>query len=222
MKLFMRLGAMLLGLALVVPAFAAEGDSSNPAPAQNSNANPAKPDNPAGATAPESMQAPAEPKAAADTTDKKEAANLKADIKIGTGLENREATGVSESFNGVSQVVGWTRIQGAAEPTEVKHVWLLDGKEQTEVSLPVKSSSYRTWSRKTITGPGKWTLQVKDSAGNVVASKDFDVASVAAAPAAPAANEKPAQPEMQNNAPQQPQAQPAQPAQPEAAPQKPQ
>jgi hypothetical protein len=102
---------------------------------------------------------------------------LKADLKTGTGIDKSEPTGVADSFPvNTDQVVGWSRITGAAEPTEISHVWIFNGKEQSTVYLNVKSSSFRTYSRKSIRGQaGKWTLAVRDAAGQLISSKDFEV-----------------------------------------------
>lgn len=111
-----------------------------------------------------------------------EASDLKVDVKIARGVENREPTEVGDSFPAsLDQVVGWTRVQGASEPTEIRHVWSHEGKEVAELPLQVKSSSYRTWTKKSIAGQaGSWSLTVKDAAGNVLASKDFTVTADAA------------------------------------------
>ena len=105
-------------------------------------------------------------------------APLKAEIKLGTGVENREPTGTNETFSSdVTQVIGWTKIKGAREPVHVRHIWLYEGREQASVLVPVKSSSYRVWTRKAIQGrAGRWTFEIRDVQENVIASKDFEVA----------------------------------------------
>ncbi|MCB4757287.1 MAG: DUF2914 domain-containing protein [Elusimicrobia bacterium] len=103
---------------------------------------------------------------------------LRVDLKIGTGIENREPVGVAETFGeGMTQLVGWTYVRGATEPTEITHVWSCDGKEMMSVSLQVKSSSYRTWSRKNVSGMrGMWTIEVKDVSGKILAKKEVLIA----------------------------------------------
>ncbi len=111
------------------------------------------------------------------SADTPSASGLTAEIIIGTGMENKELVGVSDTFSAdTPQLVGWTRIKGAHQPTEIRHVWKVNGKEVTSVSLSVQSSSYRTYSRKTLNGQvGNWSLEVKDVDGNVIASKNFEV-----------------------------------------------
>jgi len=102
---------------------------------------------------------------------------LQVEIKIGTGLEQHEPTGVADSFPvSVSQLVGWTRVTGAESPVVIKHAWLFNGEEKAEIELGVKSSTFRTWSRKNIYGlTGKWKLEVKGPDGTVLASKEIEV-----------------------------------------------
>jgi len=102
---------------------------------------------------------------------------LRVEISIGTSVENKKLVGEAESFSSeVPQLIGWTRIIGSQEPTEIQHVWICDGKEMSAVSLPVQSKSFRTFSRKTLFGKkGKWMLEVRDIDGKLLASKDFEV-----------------------------------------------
>lgn len=110
-----------------------------------------------------------------------EASTLTVEVAVGTGIENRTLIGESATFSAdTPQVVGWSRIIGAKEPTEIKHVWKCDGKEVSSVTLGVQSSSFRTHSRKNLFGKtGHWTFQVLDVDGNVLASKDFEVTAAA-------------------------------------------
>jgi hypothetical protein len=102
---------------------------------------------------------------------------LKVDIKIGTQLVDREPVGVADTFSVKSpEIVAWTRVTGATEPTEIMHVWLYNGKEVAWAELPIRSSSYRTWSIRPLKEmAGKWVLQVKDVDGRLLGSKDFVV-----------------------------------------------
>ncbi len=109
---------------------------------------------------------------------------LKAEIKMGTGLENREPVGVADSFDmSVGKVIGWSRLDGAESPLKISHVWIYKGNEIASVPLEVPQLPYRTYSRKTVTGfPGSWTFQVKDEAGQLLAEKSFEVTDSAAIP----------------------------------------
>ena len=122
------------------------------------------------AIAPVSAQDASAPPAGGDQMEAAEASPLTADIKLGTGIENREAVGVQPTLPaGSEQIAGWTRIEGASEPTTVTHVWLHEGREMDRIDLDVTSSSYRTWSRKSVGGlTGTWTLEVRDAQGRLV------------------------------------------------------
>ncbi len=102
---------------------------------------------------------------------------LTVEVAIGTGVESRTLIGESAIFPAdTPQVVGWTRILGAKQPTEIRHVWKCDGKEMSSVTLGVQSSSFRTHSRKNLFGKtGRWTLEILDVDGALLASKDFEV-----------------------------------------------
>ncbi len=110
---------------------------------------------------------------------------LTVDVQVGTGMSNGDVLGAAESFPlETNQLVGWTRIKGAQSPIVIKHVWSCDGVEKAVIELAVKSTNYRTWSRKTLFGQaGKWKLDVKGPDGSVIASKEFSVG-VNAPPAA--------------------------------------
>jgi hypothetical protein len=103
------------------------------------------------------------------------AQSLSAEIKVGTGLENREVTGAAESFTAGTPLVGWTRIKGANEPTDVVHEWWRGEEKFASVTLPVKASSWRTYSRISSPQAGDWTLKVVDASGKEVASQKFKV-----------------------------------------------
>lgn len=103
--------------------------------------------------------------------------DLRVEVKVGTQLNDREPVGVADSFSvKTPELVAWTRVTGAKEPTEVTHVWICNGKEVAWAELPIRSSSYRTWSIRPLKEmAGKWTLQVKDVDGRLLGSKDFVV-----------------------------------------------
>lgn len=96
-------------------------------------------------------------------------------IGVGTAVVDRELRGEAGSFPAeVGQVVCLTRVEGAGEPTRVTHVWLSGGEERRSIELDVRSSSWRTWSRKNVT-PGEWTVRVLDADGVEISSASFTV-----------------------------------------------
>jgi hypothetical protein len=100
------------------------------------------------------------------------------EIKVGTGINNLEPTGVADKFTlDDKQLVGWSRIVGAQEPTTIHHVWLYEREEKANIELAVKSSSYRTYSRKSLWNwAGEWVLEVRDANGKTLGSKKIMVA----------------------------------------------
>ncbi len=59
----------------------------------------------------------------------------------------------------------FTRIIGAQEETEVTHVWLYQGDELARVTLPVRSSNWRTYSSKRFLPQwaGQWRVLILDA-----------------------------------------------------------
>lgn len=106
-----------------------------------------------------------------------QAGALTADLKIAQDVQNLEPVGVADTFTpDTATLVAWSRITGADQPTEVTHVWKRNGEVVSRVPLKVGSASFRTYSRKTVTGlRGNWTVEVHDAAGNVIATKHFNV-----------------------------------------------
>jgi hypothetical protein len=102
---------------------------------------------------------------------------IRVEIKIGTDVQNREIVGESDNFTiDTPKLAAWTRIIGSSQPTQVWHVWKVNGEEISKVALNVTSSYFRTFSRKDVNRQaGNWTLEVRDAGGNVIGSKDFTV-----------------------------------------------
>jgi hypothetical protein len=100
------------------------------------------------------------------------------EILLGTGLENKEVTGVDTTFSSdVGKIYCWTKITGAASETQIAHHWYFDEKEVAEIGILVKYPSYRCWSIKTIYPEmkGNWKVEVKDSEGKTLGSISFTV-----------------------------------------------
>jgi len=102
---------------------------------------------------------------------------LKIEVRVGSGIENRKVTGENTTFPAdTPELIGWTYIKGATEPTDITHVWVRNGNVSSTALLQIKSSSFRTWSRKKLLGQeGKWTFEVRDMDGQILASKSFEV-----------------------------------------------
>jgi len=99
------------------------------------------------------------------------------DVKLGTGVKDREPEGVAESFKpSVGKVYCWTKLTGP-EGGEITHAWYRGDEKMGEVKLAVKFKSMRTWSAKTIPadGAGSWRVDVVGPDGAVLKSVSFKV-----------------------------------------------
>ena len=74
-------------------------------------------------------------------------AEPKAEVKAGTGLENREITGAGDSFKKTDTVYVWSSVTDA-DGQKVAHVWKLDGKEVFKAEFDVKSKRWRINSKR--------------------------------------------------------------------------
>jgi hypothetical protein len=97
---------------------------------------------------------------------------------IATGMEGLTPQGAADSFeSGVGKLYAFTKITGAQGETSVKHLWFHGDHLVAEVELPVKASTWRTYSSKTImpdmTGP--WKVDVTAQDGTVLKSIPFTV-----------------------------------------------
>jgi hypothetical protein len=108
----------------------------------------------------------------------KQVSELTCEIKLGTGIKDKEIEGEATSFSAnVDKVWCWTLIKGAKKETYVTHEWYYGDKKMAEVKLDVKYPSHRTWSRKTILKEwtGNWKVKVIDEKGNVLGVKEFKI-----------------------------------------------
>jgi len=97
---------------------------------------------------------------------------------IASGIQDRQPIDELSSVPAsAGTIYCFTRITGAGEETTVTHLWLKDEQEMARVDLPVRSSSWRTWSSKQLIADwrGSWRVAILDSAGNELASIPFVV-----------------------------------------------
>ena len=82
-------------------------------------------------------------------------------LVVGTGVENREPTGVAETFPASTEkVYCFLETTNIAKDTEVSLVWSLGGKEMWKISLPLKMGPrWRTHAFKSLGGlKGDWNI----------------------------------------------------------------
>lgn len=108
-----------------------------------------------------------------------QAADLRvADGTITTAIENQMPVDQIKSYPAdFGKLYCFTRIVGAQGDTEVTHVWYYQDSEMARVSLPVRSSDWRTYSSKRFLPQwaGEWKVVVLDEAANEIAVIPFSL-----------------------------------------------
>jgi 3D (Asp-Asp-Asp) domain-containing protein len=112
-------------------------------------------------------------------TPKSEAAPQKgtiAKIAVTTGIKDHEPVDEVENVGAdTSTIYLFTDLRGM-KGEHITHRWMYNGQVVADVGFDVKGNRWRVWSSKTLQPmfAGKWTVKVLDSAGNELASKEFE------------------------------------------------
>jgi len=91
-------------------------------------------------------------------------------------VRDREPVDADTTFNAdVGFLCCFTRVEGATDSTSVTHVWYYGQSKVAEITLPVKSARWRTYSRKKIlpNWTGKWNVVVLSEGGDPLAQLSF-------------------------------------------------
>ena len=103
------------------------------------------------------------------------------DIQICKNVEKRNPEGTDVFFNNdVDSLFCYTRIQNQGKKQGVKHVWYYEDQLMAQIRYNIKKSNiYRSWTRKTILPHqiGQWRVDIQDSAGKIIGSKEFQITS---------------------------------------------
>ncbi|MBD3238957.1 MAG: DUF2914 domain-containing protein, partial [Chitinivibrionales bacterium] len=101
-------------------------------------------------------------------------------IAVCTGIADREPEGKAESFGSdVGKLYCFTHVKGVQDTLAIQHKWYHGDELRSTVPLNVRSSSWRTYSSKTLDPSwiGEWRVDVVDGeSGDVLASTTFVVA----------------------------------------------
>ena len=100
-----------------------------------------------------------------------------AEAAVGTSIENRMLGGAAESFPAATQRLWcFSRVMGAAESSQIEHVWYKDSTEVARVPLKVSGSPWRVYSSKNLgeNPSGSWRCDVVQD-GKVLQSVTFKV-----------------------------------------------
>lgn len=98
------------------------------------------------------------------------------DAKFCTSVTERQPVGENSTFStGNNVIYYWCTVNTDAAPTSISHVWTFNGETKAEIPLNIKYEKMRTWSYKTILPEwtGEWTVETKDSNGNVIRKDSF-------------------------------------------------
>jgi hypothetical protein len=91
-------------------------------------------------------------------------------------IKDRVPVGVADTFpSDIFSIYCYTRIVGAEDTVAVVHSWYRGDTRFANVSLPVKSPWWRTWSHKKMAPQlhGDWRVDVIAPDSSVIASKQF-------------------------------------------------
>lgn len=97
---------------------------------------------------------------------------------VGTGVENRELKGETQSFPAETETVYcFLDAKDIAADIQVVFVWFHNEKEANRTALNLKQGSrWRTWAAKGVAGrKGDWKVELQYTNGTVVTSLPFKV-----------------------------------------------
>ncbi len=104
----------------------------------------------------------------------KQAKGLKiAEAKLGKDVQNKKIVDTTSTFALNDKAYLWLKILGG--PSDSITVTWKTGTETYPTKLNVGGSFWRTWSYKTLSDAGEWTVTVADADGNVLKELKFDV-----------------------------------------------
>jgi hypothetical protein len=97
---------------------------------------------------------------------------------IASRVENLNPVGPDVAFDAsIGKLYCFTRIKSSQPPTVIKHLWFQGDRMVMEVTLPIKSASWRTYSTKTIlpSASGPWKVDVTSEDGTVLKTLSFTI-----------------------------------------------
>ncbi len=97
---------------------------------------------------------------------------------IATGVESLTPVAPGVSFDAtIGRLYCFTRIKTHLQQAVIKHLWFHGDKMVMEVTLPIKSSNWRTYSMKTIlpSAGGDWKVDVTSEDGTILKTLNFTI-----------------------------------------------
>jgi len=95
------------------------------------------------------------------------------DLKLGTGVQDKQISGEDSTFALNSKVYVWMKTTGGAGDSIVVD-WKHADKEY-KATIGIGGNSWRTWAYKTVSAAGDWTVSVSTQAGEVLKEAKFTV-----------------------------------------------
>ena len=97
---------------------------------------------------------------------------------IAAGIENLTPVSPGETFDsGVGKLYCLTRVKTPGGSASIRHLWFYGDRMVMEITLPVKSTLWRTYSSKTIlpNAVGPWRVVVTAEDGTVLRTLHFTI-----------------------------------------------
>ncbi len=98
------------------------------------------------------------------------------EVVLAKAISDRQPSGVSSTFTDGDKVNCFTRFDNPQGHTRgIQHRYYFGDELKRTIDLKVKSTTWRTWSTKTVFGRGNWRVDITDPAGTVLKSVPFVV-----------------------------------------------
>lgn len=101
------------------------------------------------------------------------ASEATAEVKAAKGVANREPVEEGTTFDAGTTVWCWSLIRNAEGA--VQHVWKKDGTAVWTANLKVRSKRWTTYSRRKLSKPGSYSVDVVGADGAVLGSVAFTI-----------------------------------------------
>jgi cytoskeletal protein RodZ len=98
------------------------------------------------------------------------------DAAVGSAVVDLQLRGRGDRFAAGQTVYFWTRILGGSDGQPIRHVWRHEGRQVGYVPLELGGAHWRTYSRRELPEDrlGRWTVEVVDGGGRVLAKASFE------------------------------------------------
>lgn len=100
------------------------------------------------------------------------------EMAVCRSVRDHQPVGVDSTFDSqIGSLCCFTKIEGAAKPTVVRHIWYHGEKKTEETSLPVKALRWRTHSRRSIlpSQTGRWNVVILSEDGDPLGHISFTI-----------------------------------------------